>query len=859
MNNDGGKKTGKVRAILATVLLVSVAFGVGAFYNGSFTNADKNQSTFVFDGWIYGREDQKKASAALAAAGLNDYSWEGGKLSAPVDKKGEFQSVLANAGAYPKAPSELRVDAVREMSVFESDAKTKMRELNACAMQLERTIEQMRGVEYATVGVRSRREQSGLVMKNVVTASVGVAFLEGRVLDADVLSAITVATKHQLGIDDASNISVIDLKEGKSYLGSEEVGKVAGDMTLLAEKNRIEKYWRDKYLEAFSDVKNLRVSVVADVAYASDAAKSADVKEEKPTALKIDEAQKTESGIATVSYWAPASEAVVSVAPLRTASSVDSVDNSCDANRYASAPTSGRFETLDGEKDSCEAILPAVAEPRYGFAQLGNPGKVRPRNSRRTNDKIVASVEPSSSAGSAVLIGLAEFHWIESAVHKDKTRSAFFEKSLKDGVSDSVFYSSINSVGSDKAPRYLYKPMAAIRQASAVEPLDGGNSGSDAVVLRSILVRIAVPRSYLSAVAGQGSLNSQAPETFADDSDDVVLSEMKRYAVDIFRPTGESLGWNESELERHVVVAAFSDADLTGGITARETNVLPETGVSVTSASDASVEHSSSYVIEQTPSSFMDASDILNSTSASPATSAADDLTSTNEIQSAPGTTDNFSDSTYVPVREPDGKIAEISQTVASDVETVVENPADVAVGFTASLSRLTTKIQNAFFGSENSTLRNLLCGLVAGLVLLTTILWTSYRARRRNRERKAVRKNDVRDTAPKVKDASAANVSRRQGYVSETCQDDYSEYDDLDEFNDELEDELQRIASERGAASESMSGKDSRAKLTLDRQGFSADVPSDEYWNKRREALDLIAQYPERAAASLQKWVKNA
>ena len=64
------------------------------------------------------------------------------------------------------------------MSPFESDAKSKMREIDACALQLERTIEQMRVVDYATVGVRSRREVVGVTARNIVTASVGVAVKE---------------------------------------------------------------------------------------------------------------------------------------------------------------------------------------------------------------------------------------------------------------------------------------------------------------------------------------------------------------------------------------------------------------------------------------------------------------------------------------------------------------------------------------------------------------------------------------------------------------------------------------------------------------------------------------------------------
>ena len=106
---------------------------------------------------------------------------------------------------------------------------------------------------------------NGFSSKDVVTASVGIAFQDGKELDSNTLTAITLATRHHLGIDDAANISIIDLKEGKSYLGVQPGNIFEAQTSSLRRKEEIEKYWREKYLEAFNDIKNLRVSVIAEL------------------------------------------------------------------------------------------------------------------------------------------------------------------------------------------------------------------------------------------------------------------------------------------------------------------------------------------------------------------------------------------------------------------------------------------------------------------------------------------------------------------------------------------------------------------------------------------------------------------
>ena len=68
----------------------------------------------------------------------------------------------------------------------------------------------------------------------------------------------------------------------------------------------------------------------------------------------------------------------------------------------------------------------------------------------------------------------------------------------------------------------------------------------------------------------------------------------------------------------------------------------------------------------------------------------------------------------------------------------------------------------------------------------------------------------------------------------------------------DGFQGELQKIAAKRNV-SEVTRPQNSASKFD------ESDSPSKGYWNKRREALEVVARYPERAAATLQNWVKDA
>ncbi|MBQ5367069.1 MAG: hypothetical protein IIU43_06285, partial [Thermoguttaceae bacterium] len=557
MNNDGKKKA-NVRVVYAFAFLVLAAVSLVVFCVGKITRVGGD--VYVFDGWVYGREDQKKASAALAAAGLSDFSWSSGILSVPADRKGAYLSALASAGAYPKAPSETRGDALREMSVFESDAKTRLRELDACALQLERTIEQMNGVDYATVGVRSRKEQVGLTAKNIVTASVSVACKEGFSLDLDRLSAITVAAKHQLGIESDENVSIIDLNKGKSYLGFENSLGTETDLALNAEKERLEKYWRNKYLEAFNDVKDIRVTVEADLTL--DSSESADKNE--------NEVAKGDSAPARMEQkkYARSREYVKTGA--RPVKSVSYSENSVGFAQL------GNPKSRDGFGGSVKTLRQSVVNESSADARTGRPNVLREFLGFAAEDSAVArdlqsasiwnidSLNGLNSPNEQVFDGTPRL--VAAALHTSAPSPV--SHAFHDSEKTTRQKSAVSREGKNDA----FEQVRYDESASSGE-LESNLPRRNVYTLRSIVVHLGLPRSYVLRAARQASANDSktfAPnqvtneQTLYEITEERLLNETKQFAVALFRPTGERLGWSDSTLERSFIVDVYSDVESFG-------------------------------------------------------------------------------------------------------------------------------------------------------------------------------------------------------------------------------------------------------------------------------------------------------
>lgn len=558
------KKLGTLRLCGGGALVALATWGVWAFCSGGFSASNGWES--AFDGWQYGREDQKTASAALAAAGLDEWSWDEGRLLVPKNKKNEYQTALAEAGAYPKAPSESRRDAIREMGAFESEAKIRMRELDACAFQLERTLERTGGIEYATVGVRARREQAGLTAKTVVTASIGVACREGCELDANLLSAITVAAKHQLGVDANENISILDLKAGKSYFGSEKLVGNGNELSLAAEKERVETYWRDKLSKTFDYMGGVRVSVAAELVVAE----PDDVVRTELGDVLGDLNERSETNDS--SYWSATAKTSKNERATSAAERLAQVE-------IENAGEIGRPRPLA----TWSGDLRQNARTGGAFARLGNP--VATRNAASAEAVNLAQVERTKGNG-VLAVGATERRgvpnrgvvpagYLQDAENAKNEENGQVER-LAQATKENAVKENKSSAPSETVAQDAGKREKSENKVGAVGKKEEGKKGSGESEervrfrVRALAVRVGTPRGYVRRVA-QNLKAESAVETFASGetagswsalyrtTEQKIVAETKNIALSLLRPFAEQNGWSENELTRSVTVDVFAD------------------------------------------------------------------------------------------------------------------------------------------------------------------------------------------------------------------------------------------------------------------------------------------------------------
>ncbi|MDO5308501.1 MAG: hypothetical protein Q4G03_03265 [Planctomycetia bacterium] len=868
MNKDNDKIS-RATLICAMIAILMSIVAVCAYRNSKV----KTDATLecVFDGWVYGLEDQKRASVALGAAGLNDYSWDDGQLKAPREKLSVYRSALANAGAYPKAPGQERVDAMREMSAFESESKTRLRELNACATQLERTIEQMRGVAFATVGVRARPERVGFSNKNVVTASVGVAFKNGYSLDANALSAITIATKHQLGISGEENISILDLREGKSYIGAQTAVTGSGELQLGAEKERVEKYWRDKYLDALDNIPNVRVAVVVELTrQGNDAfARYDGHKRANSMAYAFDDA----------------------LVDANVFSNVPSVDISEVGGNSALAMTQ-RGYIKSAHDDAVEAqTSQVVVALNGGAAQLGAPQRSRGKRLQREFTQHInpdANVAPANyTAASPRRSYVAVPAAGERSNSFNPIVSAMYEEEPREPQSAKIAPSATDLVGAlvDMSIDAMNAPETNLDTSSNgtsdahndhdTKPanVQTGNNNAN-FKMRSISVHIALPRSYIVRVARQAKEKNSAEltEEFYALIEDKILRETKQFAIDLFRPTSEKLGWLDSDLARWFVVDVFSDVD------------------SLADAQALSIDHD----VVDSVSNYLQTAPIAESepfaTTLSDVNGAELEL-GHNLANALEGKTVsahcNELNEPYAESVAPDIATSDVSEENGAYAQA---QDADDSLS-----SQLPTPSWREYFTNTQRIVRFLranwtwILGLSVAfyfIVKCLVVITERFRGDGKNNVAENERNSTQNDRRQALgKDASARRVQRRLKTESKelttrsvssrrTTRSEASResgarvderndlvkdsdiFEDLDSYDDELDDELMLLTQpETVARRSSASTSSSNARASDAQLGAS---PDDEFLRQRRVALERIANYPERAAQSLQRWVKR-
>ena len=880
------KKLGTLRLCGGGALIALATWGVWAFCGGGFSASSGWES--AFDGWQYGREDQKSASAALAAAGLDEWSWDDGRLLVPKNKKNEYQTALAEAGAYPKAPSESRREAIREIGAFESETKIRMRELDASAFQLERTLERTGGIEYATVGVRERREPAGLTAKTVVTASIGVACREGRELDANLLSAITVAAKHHLGVDANENISILDLKAGKSYFGSETLVGNGNDFLLAEEKERVETYWRDKLLTTFDYMGGVRVSVAAELVVvdpndvvcseldgvfvdggelnrssertgqgsASGRATSA---AERLAQMKIGNAGETEKPRPLATWNGDASKSARNGVPFaRLGNPV--------ATR-ASAPVEAQ-NLAQVERRTGNGVLSVAATERRGVPKRG---VVLAGYRQETENEEV---------GQAELVA-QEAQEIKEETNKEDGASARSKTVAQDAKKKEKNENKNVGNGSEKG---------------------GGSEKRVCFRVRALAVRVGTPRGYVRRVA-QNLKAENAVETFATDetagswsalyrtTEQKILSETKNIALLLLRPLAERNGWTENELTRSVAVDVFADpndfaerlsgdekspnepfkasanfgrmADTSERV-AEETTVEAPTPTPDAPSSEATAEETASefWAIWKERALRLDAktkAGVAGGVGVLAMLTLATVATTRRRKKASVVWEDEENEEKPSGAKETSGRNREKKRNKRGERNASNggngEDGEGADGGFDA--AEKTPERREREKRSFERNLRIARIGEKTSLAQNAGGGESDEETQDEAETRRATRETEVRNIRqnPQIRRfvaAAQSGVGKNGGSERKTSEkfneiDDFEDWDDLDDLDDWLE---IRSALER-------------KRTRVDEETAKADASSESGTAKsgdatrRREALDLVARNPERAAASLQRWLR--
>lgn len=292
MTETKNERTPQIR-FLAGLVLVALTIGFGFWFLRPMTETKaKTGWTPVFGGWVYRSGDQTAAATALAKASLADYRWEDGRLLVPEEKRTVYEKVLGESQALPKAPSDIKRESISAMSQFEPESKTRLRDLEAAARQLEATIEEFDQIKKATVGVNTHQESSGLGRKTVTTASIGVLTKGALPLSAEMVTAITLAAKHHFGIANNDDISIMDFSQGRSFRGNDRAVAAYPTFDWTREQVRQENLWREKFLTAFDYIPGVRVTAVVDLApTGSDLPSKVATNEEKSAAPSKEEAE----------------------------------------------------------------------------------------------------------------------------------------------------------------------------------------------------------------------------------------------------------------------------------------------------------------------------------------------------------------------------------------------------------------------------------------------------------------------------------------------------------------------------------------------------------------------------------------
>jgi flagellar M-ring protein FliF len=242
--------------VTAGLLLAVVVVSFGYLFQQATSGPDE----YLFGAEPLAASQIARMEAAMATAGLNDFTTEGNHIRVPRAKKSEYIAAIADAGELPPDVHRIMTSAIDGGSVFDSRDVKRHRIKAAREQQLSHVIGLMPWVEQAVV-IYDDREESGIKQTRSASAAVSVLPKAGEVLDSRRMRNLRdfVARSCNLRIDD---VSVTNLGSD-TLLGGDGVDSDDFDHPYYATKSKIERKLRGELLDQLGFIPGVRVQVKA--------------------------------------------------------------------------------------------------------------------------------------------------------------------------------------------------------------------------------------------------------------------------------------------------------------------------------------------------------------------------------------------------------------------------------------------------------------------------------------------------------------------------------------------------------------------------------------------------------------------
>ena len=245
-------------AVLLAAVVVSLVYLVRHETSGG--------GEYLMGGESFAPRDLHVMEAAFGKKQLSGYTVEGTKIRVPRGQQNAYMAALADENALPANFNDILQQAVDSGSNYESPERTKQRVEVAKRQALEMIIAQMQGIDSAAVIYDEKINSRGWQRETVRTASVNVQPSGSESLDDTRAAAIRgMVVKAYAGLK-SEDVIVTDLSCGRPFVGGSADG-VANPMDdgLLARKQFLEKWYKEKILEGLSYVPGAVVTCNVDL------------------------------------------------------------------------------------------------------------------------------------------------------------------------------------------------------------------------------------------------------------------------------------------------------------------------------------------------------------------------------------------------------------------------------------------------------------------------------------------------------------------------------------------------------------------------------------------------------------------